>query len=132
MDMSAARISPPGRINGEGGIRTLEAGDSPPNALAGRRLQPLGHFSVPRDGTAEPRGLLPRARLPCPSASEGWQSGRMRRSRKPLPAVPSVEGSNPSPSASHHGEVSERSKERDWKSRKRRKALRGFKSLPLR
>ena len=31
--------------------------------------------------------------------AEGWQSGRMRRSRKPLPAVPSVEGSNPSPSA---------------------------------
>ena len=32
--------------SGEGGIRTLEAGISPPNALAGRRLQPLGHFSV--------------------------------------------------------------------------------------
>src|SRR5262249_10290277 len=31
--------------DGEGGIRTLEAGISPPNALAGRRLQPLGHFS---------------------------------------------------------------------------------------
>ncbi len=34
-----------GAGNGEGGIRTLEAGFSPPNALAGRRLQPLGHFS---------------------------------------------------------------------------------------
>ena len=33
------------RESGEGGIRTLEAGISPPNALAGRRLQPLGHFS---------------------------------------------------------------------------------------
>src|SRR3954453_14085094 len=33
------------RRNGEGGIRTLEAGIHPPNALAGRRLQPLGHFS---------------------------------------------------------------------------------------
>jgi hypothetical protein len=31
--------------NGEGGIRTLEGGIHPPNALAGRRLQPLGHFS---------------------------------------------------------------------------------------
>ena len=30
------------------------------------------------------------------------------------------------------GEVSERPKERDWKSRKRRKAFRGFKSRPLR
>src|SRR6266705_4526484 len=27
--------------NGEGGIRTLESGITPPNALAGRRLQPL-------------------------------------------------------------------------------------------
>src|SRR5581483_8630192 len=34
-----------GFVDGEGGIRTLEAGISPPNALAGRRLQPLGHFS---------------------------------------------------------------------------------------
>ena len=31
--------------NGEGGIRTLEGGIFPLNALAGRRLQPLGHFS---------------------------------------------------------------------------------------
>src|SRR5205814_4200155 len=50
-----------GRRDGEGGIRTLEAGISPPNALAGRRLQPLGHFSsgriVPRKAEREsPRG----------------------------------------------------------------------------
>jgi hypothetical protein len=32
---------------------------------------------------------------------EGWQSGRMRRSRKPFRAVSSDEGSNPSPSAFH-------------------------------
>src|SRR5262245_47023588 len=32
-------------------------------------------------------------------APEGWQSGRMRRSRKPFRAVSSDEGSNPSPSA---------------------------------
>jgi hypothetical protein len=31
--------------------------------------------------------------------SEGWQSGRMRRSRKPFRASGSDEGSNPSPSA---------------------------------
>src|SRR5919199_5589764 len=31
--------------------------------------------------------------------TEGWQSGRMRRSRKPFRAVSSDEGSNPSPSA---------------------------------
>ena len=30
---------------------------------------------------------------------EGWQSGRMRRSRKPLSVVRRIEGSNPSPSA---------------------------------
>src|SRR2546423_12672896 len=33
------------------------------------------------------------------NTSEGWQSGRMRRSRKPFRAVSSDEGSNPSPSA---------------------------------
>jgi hypothetical protein len=33
------------------------------------------------------------------SRSEGWQSGRMRRSRKPFRASGSDEGSNPSPSA---------------------------------
>ncbi len=45
---SAARPTP-GKVercsNGEGGIRTLEGGNIPLNALAGRRLQPLGHFS---------------------------------------------------------------------------------------
>jgi hypothetical protein len=41
---------PPGKVgrrsNGEGGIRTLDGGIHPHNALAGRRLQPLGHFSA--------------------------------------------------------------------------------------
>ena len=41
-------------LSGEGGIRTLEAGISPPNALAGRRLQPLGHFSGRAHRTAAP------------------------------------------------------------------------------
>ena len=40
--------------NGEGGIRTLDGGVHPHNALAGRRLQPLGHFSVVPDGIARP------------------------------------------------------------------------------
>src|SRR5712691_5755887 len=39
------------------------------------------------------------SRYDAPSA-EGWQSGRMRRSRKPFRAFGSDEGSNPSPSAS--------------------------------
>jgi len=43
---------------------------------------------------------MPRsASLPC-FGPEGWQSGRMRRSRKPLSVVRRIEGSNPSPSAS--------------------------------
>ena len=33
------------------------------------------------------------------SPAEGWQSGRMRRSRKPFRAVTSDVGSNPTPSA---------------------------------
>jgi len=38
--------------------------------------------------------------------SEGWQSGRMRRSRKPLSVVRRIEGSNPSPSAQPSGSSS--------------------------
>src|SRR5690348_11523669 len=75
------------------GFEPSRQGFSPPNALAGRRLQPLGHFSASRHRIAQPS-----ARYPMPSP-EGWQSGRMRRSRKPFGAVSSREGSNPSPSA---------------------------------
>ena len=133
--------------NGEGGIRTLDGGIHPHNALAGRRLQPLGHFSgaariaqppatkhrrrcplrgrlaarvahtmcVPASPKSHPGiaspvcGIMRRASrfkgLPCgppqgtPVGMEGWQSGRMRRSRKPLSVVRRIEGSNPSPSA---------------------------------
>src|SRR5438552_4408383 len=77
------------------GFEPSRQGFSPPNALAGRRLQPLGHFSTNEHRIAEPSG-----RYPVPRTSEGWQSGRMRRSRKPFGAVTSREGSNPSPSAS--------------------------------
>src|SRR6185437_2392385 len=45
--------------------------------------------------------LLLRSRVAAQSAArvtEGWQSGRMRRSRKPLSVVRRIEGSNPSPS----------------------------------
>ena len=56
----------------------------------------------PRDPRRRPRARRPSRRiapaLPFPGP-EGWQSGRMRRSRKPLGAVSSLEGSNPSPSA---------------------------------
>ena len=45
------------RLSGEGGIRTLEAGIPPPNALAGRRLQPLGHFSEREQGIAPIFGI---------------------------------------------------------------------------
>src|SRR3954464_234301 len=48
-----------GSVDGEGGIRTLEAGISPPNALAGRRLQPLGHFSGRAHRTAFPERRKP-------------------------------------------------------------------------
>ena len=39
-----------GEESGEGGIRTLDGGIHPHNALAGRRLQPLGHFSAASAG----------------------------------------------------------------------------------
>ena len=73
--------------NGEGGIRTLEAGISPPNALAGRRLQPLGHFSGDGQDIGLPGEPLKcgrlGTRLPC-TPTEGCRSGRTGRSRKPL------------------------------------------------
>ena len=40
------RARPWAERSGEGGIRTLDGGIHPHNALAGRRLQPLGHFSA--------------------------------------------------------------------------------------
>src|SRR5881392_4460116 len=47
--------------SGEGGIRTLDGGFFPHNALAGRRLQPLGHFSAaPRRIAEGLRGVLRR------------------------------------------------------------------------
>src|SRR2546421_740783 len=69
-------------------------------------------FSTPASPPAGP-SLTPAARRSRIAASrtsgypavwpqgsaEGWQSGRMRRSRKPFRAVRSDEGSNPSPSA---------------------------------
>src|SRR3954469_5211260 len=102
----AARAAPEGgsaarRGRGQGseaekeGFEPSRQGFSPPNALAGRRLQPLGHFSAKDHRIAEPSG-----RYPVPRTSEGWQSGPMRPSRKPFGAVTSREGSNPSPSAS--------------------------------
>jgi hypothetical protein len=47
-------------VGGEGGIRTLDTGLSPYNALAGRHLRPLGHLSalICRTGTWKNR-LLP-------------------------------------------------------------------------
>src|ERR671933_595893 len=50
-DSIELRLDPRRRAgSGEGGIRTLEGGNYPLNALAGRRLQPLGHFSVTSHG----------------------------------------------------------------------------------
>jgi 5-methylcytosine-specific restriction endonuclease McrA len=65
--------------SGEGGIRTLEAGIPPPNALAGRRLQPLGHFS--ERGTAYRTSFRHRdrvaERLPLPAGRTApWRGGR--------------------------------------------------------
>src|SRR5688572_12957056 len=44
---------------GEGGIRTLDGGIHPHNALAGRRLQPLGHFSAAARRIADPLPVTP-------------------------------------------------------------------------
>src|SRR6476646_9940026 len=92
--------------SGEGGIRTLDGGIHPHNALAGRRLQPLGHFSAnprriaeayseygraafsrsvtsPRT-RADSRGIL---RIPLPGEDKGALATKMS-----LPAPPSYPG----------------------------------------
>ena len=63
--------------SGEGGIRTLDAGIHPHNALAGRRLQPLGHFSRIEHGTRFVGKLqgLPRPRDPRISPFVGMPGG---------------------------------------------------------
>ena len=65
--------------SGEGGIRTLDGGIHPHNALAGRRLQPLGHFS------AGPRRIAdPDLRIPLRGEESTPRSTKMS-----LPAPPS-------------------------------------------
>ena len=77
--------------SGEGGIRTLEGAVQPLNALAGRRLQPLGHFSVRRmvtsglpapDATKPVSGVVGAARTETgvrqsPGYVRGEPAGRM-------------------------------------------------------
>ena len=55
-------VSADGRFSGEGGIRTLDERITTRNALAGRRLQPLGHLSrVAQDIGRSGRLLKPAA-----------------------------------------------------------------------
>ena len=91
--------------SGEGGIRTLEAGISPPNALAGRRLQPLGHFSGRAHPSVGPCRASPRARVLCAPARRGGRAvecgglenryRRFRRSRVQIPPPPLVKPKPP-------------------------------------
>ena len=62
-------------------------------------LRPLGHLSSANDGTGPGSPRWSRIRGLLGSRAEGWQSGRMRRSRKPFRAFGSDGGSNPPPSA---------------------------------
>src|SRR5438105_8698962 len=61
------------------GFEPSRQGFSPPNALAGRRLQPLGHFSLSRGGYRTP----PAAPRPTPDyrrqpVAEAGSAGRER------------------------------------------------------
>jgi hypothetical protein len=80
--------------SGEGGIRTLDGGIHPHNALAGRRLQPLGHFSAgprriadcfPQDGCAPD----PDFRIPLRGEESTPGSTKMSFAGSPLipPAI---------------------------------------------
>src|SRR5262245_3246959 len=89
------------RLSGEGGIRTLDERITTRNALAGRRLQPLGHLSRwslrISDGLAGSRSPAPGTRLPCtthggvPERSNGAVSKTVRgasSSRVQIPPPP--------------------------------------------
>jgi hypothetical protein len=70
----------------------------PPNVLPHFGGLLFGETAVTRA-----RGYSVRAAAAPIFRAEGWQSGRMRRSRKPLSVVRRIEGSNPSPSAQPSG-----------------------------
>src|SRR5262245_25259642 len=75
--------------SGEGGIRTLDAGIHPHNALAGRRLQPLGHFSgftMVSQAFRRPATIpLPGyAKIPLRRHAGGAPSGHAVRAGSPL------------------------------------------------
>src|SRR5581483_5626620 len=75
-------------VHGEGGIRTLEAGISPPNALAGRRLQPLGHFSWRAASYRSPRNAKARARRAFGEAEgEGFEPSTHLSARTRFPVA---------------------------------------------
>ena len=99
------------RNSGEGGIRTLDERITTRNALAGRRLQPLGHLSkvaqdIGRSGRLpEP---APNARLPyapyggVPERSNGAVSKTVKgasSSRVQIPAPPLTDAGSASESA---------------------------------
>ena len=81
------------------GDRARRQGALPPR----RRLRGSSRALVAPRSRAETRRpdrahqRLTAARRYPVARSEGWQSGRMRRSRKPLSVVRRIEGSNPSP-----------------------------------
>ena len=83
--------------SGEGGIRTLDGGIHPHNALAGRRLQPLGHFSAslrriadcfPQNGCAGKASTQPRRVSDLRIPLRGEES-TPRSTKMSLPAPPS-------------------------------------------
>ena len=88
-ELMASTIRPDKRArrparNGEGGIRTLDGGIHPHNALAGRRLQPLGHFSAAVAGY--PTFPTP-SRFPLQGEESADPAAKMS-----LPAPPSYPG----------------------------------------
>ena len=107
---------------GCGGCHTLEAaGSSGRSARTSTRRSPMRRSSSTASRTAPARCLRSRASSTSSrSRTSPRTSSRPRRARRRRIPCRSP------------GEVSERPKERDWKSRKRRKACRGFKSRPLR
>ena len=96
LPVSATRTLDPRRSRNEAekeGFEPSRQGFSPPNALAGRRLQPLGHFSAtgPQDSRALcplPYGVPRRGGRAVECGGLENRSGRFRPARVQIPPPP--------------------------------------------
>lgn len=86
---------------GDGGIRTLDRALQPYNGLANRRLQPLGHVSIPSDWVP-PTPCRPNRLRPTPAGETGAGSF-LGRSSTYARALPGRQGPTAASAQRHDG-----------------------------